>query len=177
MHYHHLFSELARDKLERTWSISKPYCNFSQDISTHCKKTQSDVCSKCEADDVIPRRQVVIGGVFSPVSDTYGKPGLAPAHVRVELVRTACVTSSDWLRVYPWESQQPQWTRTRAVVDQLQCVLDNVYDRVAKGNHLTEIVNHGGMSHHYVSRCSEHVRLIAGLVFRSDGFFLDTLLV
>ncbi|THD21144.1 Nicotinamide mononucleotide adenylyltransferase [Fasciola hepatica] len=143
-----LLLELARDKLERSWSISKAHWNSSSaerstDITNQTTGPNMNVCSKCEADDVIPRRQVVVGGVFSPVSDAYNKAGLAPAHIRVELVRTACVTASDWLRVNPWESQQSQWTRTRAVLDQLQSVLDTVYDQMTKTNSTTGITNQG----------------------------------
>lgn len=140
--------ELARDKLDRTWSISKARCNssprdLSADVNNQLTDPSENICSKCDADDVIPRRQVVIGGVFSPVSDAYNKAGLAPADIRVELVRTACVTASDWLRVNPWESQQTQWTRTRVVMDQLQSVLDAVYDQRAKSNQTSETTNRG----------------------------------
>ncbi|CAN6641262.1 nicotinamide/nicotinic acid mononucleotide adenylyltransferase 2 [Trichomonascus vanleenenianus] len=59
----------------------------------------------------------VIGGYYSPVSDNYKKPGLAPAHHRVRMCELACERTSSWLMVDAWESLQPQYTRTALVLD------------------------------------------------------------
>ncbi|KAI1882980.1 hypothetical protein AGOR_G00240470 [Albula goreensis] len=53
----------------------------------------------------------VVGGIVSPVSDVYGKQGLAPARHRVAMARLA-LRSSDWVTVDDWESKQPDWTAT-----------------------------------------------------------------
>lgn len=53
----------------------------------------------------------VVGGILSPVSDVYGKQGLAPARHRVTMARLA-LSSSDWVRVDDWESKQADWTET-----------------------------------------------------------------
>lgn len=53
----------------------------------------------------------VLGGIISPVSDSYGKQGLAPAKHRTAMAKLALQTS-DWIRVDEWESQQPDWTET-----------------------------------------------------------------
>lgn len=53
----------------------------------------------------------VLGGIVSPVSDSYGKQGLAPAKHRIAMAKLALQTS-DWIRVDEWESQQPDWTET-----------------------------------------------------------------
>ncbi|XP_048845310.1 nicotinamide/nicotinic acid mononucleotide adenylyltransferase 3 [Brienomyrus brachyistius] len=53
----------------------------------------------------------VVGGIVSPVSDSYGKRGLVPAHHRVAMARLA-LHSSDWVTVDDWESRQPDWTET-----------------------------------------------------------------
>ncbi|KAG7457061.1 hypothetical protein MATL_G00242550 [Megalops atlanticus] len=53
----------------------------------------------------------VVGGIVSPVSDVYGKQGLAPARHRVAMARLA-LRSSDWITVDDWESQQADWTET-----------------------------------------------------------------
>lgn len=53
----------------------------------------------------------VLGGIISPVSDSYGKQGLAPAKHRIAMAKLALQTS-EWIRVDEWESQQPDWTET-----------------------------------------------------------------
>jgi len=63
----------------------------------------------------VPKLQV-IGGILSPVSDGYGKKGLAPAADRVEMCRLA-VHDSDWIFADEWEAVQPKWMRTRLVLE------------------------------------------------------------
>ncbi|XP_029930579.1 nicotinamide/nicotinic acid mononucleotide adenylyltransferase 3 [Myripristis murdjan] len=53
----------------------------------------------------------VVGGIVSPVSDGYGKQGLALAKHRIAMAKLA-LQSSDWVTVDEWESQQPDWTET-----------------------------------------------------------------
>lgn len=59
----------------------------------------------------------VIGGFYSPVNDTYQKPGLAPAHHRVRMCELGCERTSSWLMVDAWESLQSTYTRTAKVLD------------------------------------------------------------
>ncbi|SCU97049.1 LAME_0F18338g1_1 [Lachancea meyersii CBS 8951] len=59
----------------------------------------------------------VVGGYYSPVSDNYQKPGLAPARHRVRMCELACERTSSWLMVDAWESLQPSYTRTAKVLD------------------------------------------------------------
>ena len=59
-----------------------------------------------------------VAGVISPVSDHYGKAGLAHAVHRVEMCRLA-TKDSDWITVDPWESQQGQYTNTVPVLEKL----------------------------------------------------------
>ena len=59
----------------------------------------------------------VVGGYYSPVNDTYQKPGLAPSHHRVRMCELACERTSSWLMVDAWESLQPSYTRTAKVLD------------------------------------------------------------
>ncbi|XP_029473262.1 nicotinamide/nicotinic acid mononucleotide adenylyltransferase 3 [Rhinatrema bivittatum] len=60
-------------------------------------------------------RYQIIEGIISPVSDTYGKKGLASAKHRVAMAQLALETS-DWIRVDPWESDQDGWTETVKVL-------------------------------------------------------------
>lgn len=57
----------------------------------------------------------VIGGIISPVNDNYKKKDLVAAQHRVAMVQLALQTS-DWIRVDPWESEQPQWIETVKVL-------------------------------------------------------------
>lgn len=53
----------------------------------------------------------MVGGIVSPVSDSYGKQGLVLAKHRVAMAELA-LQSSNWVTVDEWESQQPDWTET-----------------------------------------------------------------
>uniref|UniRef100_G3NA40 Nicotinamide/nicotinic acid mononucleotide adenylyltransferase 2 n=1 Tax=Gasterosteus aculeatus TaxID=69293 RepID=G3NA40_GASAC len=61
-------------------------------------------------------RFIVIGGIISPVHDSYGKPGLVPSRHRLTMCQLA-VQSSDWIRVDPWESYQDTWQTTCSVLE------------------------------------------------------------
>lgn len=52
-----------------------------------------------------------MGGIVSPVGDSYGKQGLVLAKHRVAMAELA-LQSSNWVTVDGWESQQPDWTET-----------------------------------------------------------------
>lgn len=53
----------------------------------------------------------VVGGIVSPVSDSYGKQGLTLAKHRIAMAKMA-LQSSNWVKVDEWESQQADWTET-----------------------------------------------------------------
>ncbi|KAF8678220.1 Cytidylyltransferase-like [Rhizoctonia solani] len=59
----------------------------------------------------------IIGGYYSPVSDQYNKPGLAPAVHRVRMCELAVDQTSNWLMVDPWEASQPEYQRTAVVLE------------------------------------------------------------
>ncbi|KAI7866055.1 hypothetical protein BDF14DRAFT_1985495 [Spinellus fusiger] len=59
----------------------------------------------------------VLAGYYSPVSDAYRKEGLAKAEHRVAMCRLAVESTSDYLMVDSWESQQPTYQRTAVVLD------------------------------------------------------------
>jgi nicotinamide mononucleotide adenylyltransferase len=58
----------------------------------------------------------IVGGYFSPVSDAYAKPGLAPWYHRVDMCSLA-VRDSSWIMVDSWEPSQPTYVRTARVLD------------------------------------------------------------
>ncbi|XP_029381417.1 nicotinamide/nicotinic acid mononucleotide adenylyltransferase 2 [Echeneis naucrates] len=78
-------------------------------------------------------RFIVIGGIISPVHDSYGKPGLVPSRHRLTMCQLA-VQSSDWIRVDPWECYQDTWQPTCSVLEHHRdlmkrvtgCILSNV---------------------------------------------------
>ncbi|ROT37167.1 nicotinamide mononucleotide adenylyltransferase [Sodiomyces alkalinus F11] len=59
----------------------------------------------------------VVGAYLSPVSDAYGKRGLARAHHRVEMCELAVKHARQPLMVDPWEAQQASYVPTAKVLD------------------------------------------------------------
>jgi nicotinamide mononucleotide adenylyltransferase len=57
----------------------------------------------------------IIGGYFSPVSDAYGKAGLAKAIHRVHMTKLA-VNDNNYINVDPWEALQSTYIRTAKVM-------------------------------------------------------------
>uniref|UniRef100_A0A670HLK8 Nicotinamide/nicotinic acid mononucleotide adenylyltransferase 2 n=1 Tax=Podarcis muralis TaxID=64176 RepID=A0A670HLK8_PODMU len=78
-------------------------------------------------------RFIVIGGIVSPVHDSYGKQGLVSSRHRLTMCQLA-VQSSDWIRVDPWECYQDTWQTTCSVLEHHRdlmkrvtgCILSNV---------------------------------------------------
>uniref|UniRef100_A0A3B4WLM0 Nicotinamide/nicotinic acid mononucleotide adenylyltransferase 2 n=1 Tax=Seriola lalandi dorsalis TaxID=1841481 RepID=A0A3B4WLM0_SERLL len=67
-------------------------------------------------------RFIVIGGIISPVHDSYGKPGLVSSRHRLTMCQLA-VQSSDWIRVDPWECYQDTWQTTCSVLEHHQSII------------------------------------------------------
>ncbi|OCT82800.1 hypothetical protein XELAEV_18025334mg [Xenopus laevis] len=59
---------------------------------------------------------IVIGGIISPVHDSYGKQGLVSSRHRLTMCQLA-VQNSDWIRVDPWECYQDTWQTTCSVLE------------------------------------------------------------
>ncbi|XP_050100171.1 nicotinamide/nicotinic acid mononucleotide adenylyltransferase 3 isoform X1 [Anopheles aquasalis] len=57
----------------------------------------------------------VVGGIVSPVHDSYAKKGLVSATHRCAMIKIG-LKSSEWIRLSDWETQQEEWTRTRQVL-------------------------------------------------------------
>ncbi|KAK2489837.1 hypothetical protein MC885_011820, partial [Smutsia gigantea] len=78
-------------------------------------------------------RFIVIGGIVSPVHDSYGKQGLVSSRHRLIMCQLA-VQNSDWIRVDPWECYQDTWQTTCSVLGHHRdlmkrvtgCILSNV---------------------------------------------------
>uniref|UniRef100_A0A8C5QJM3 Nicotinamide/nicotinic acid mononucleotide adenylyltransferase 2 n=1 Tax=Leptobrachium leishanense TaxID=445787 RepID=A0A8C5QJM3_9ANUR len=78
-------------------------------------------------------RFIVIGGIISPVHDSYGKQGLVLSRHRLNMCQLA-VQNSDWIRVDPWECYQDTWQTTCSVLEHHRdlmkrvtgCILSNV---------------------------------------------------
>ncbi|CAL8073924.1 unnamed protein product [Calicophoron daubneyi] len=134
--------ELARDKVNHMWSVPSKTCsNASFEelttpaiVSSNSPSSTTDLLTSLNlawnlSKSEVPRQQIVVGGILSPVSDAYAKPGLAPASVRVELAQLAC-TTSDWVAVDDWESKQTIHSRTRVVMDRIQEKVDQLCQRL-----------------------------------------------
>ncbi|KAK2947656.1 putative Nicotinamide/nicotinic acid mononucleotide adenylyltransferase [Blattamonas nauphoetae] len=64
----------------------------------------------------------VIGGILSPVSCHYGKPGLLSEEHRLQMCRAATSTS-DWIDVDSWESEQSSYKRTAETLESVKARL------------------------------------------------------
>lgn len=62
----------------------------------------------------------IMGGFFSPVSDSYLKPGLVVGRHRVRMCELACERTSNWLMVDAWEVLQADYTATALVLDHFE---------------------------------------------------------
>uniref|UniRef100_A0A0X3P473 Nicotinamide mononucleotide adenylyltransferase 1 n=1 Tax=Schistocephalus solidus TaxID=70667 RepID=A0A0X3P473_SCHSO len=112
--------ELARDAIEKTWSFPSQ-SSSGEAGSTSSGEPLDPARELCQAYlTQSPRRQTVVAGILSPVSDAYAKPGLAPVESRCRLARLACATTSDWLAVDTWEASQSDWSPTRLVFEHIQ---------------------------------------------------------
>jgi len=58
----------------------------------------------------------VLEGILSPVSNSYGKPGLVEAKHRIEMLEAA-IPNDPWRRADSWEASQTSWTRTKLVLE------------------------------------------------------------
>ncbi|XP_076461440.1 nicotinamide/nicotinic acid mononucleotide adenylyltransferase 3-like isoform X2 [Babylonia areolata] len=69
----------------------------------------------------------VVGGIISPVSDSYKKKDLAPAKDRCNMLRQALKTS-DWVKLDSWECEQPTWLETEKVLRHHQAAIESQYN-------------------------------------------------
>lgn len=71
------------------------------------------IVAEIARDDFNQREECeVIGGIISPVHDSYRKPDLVASHHRCAMVKISLQTS-DWIRLSDWEcNEQKDWTRT-----------------------------------------------------------------
>lgn len=83
------------------------------------------ILAEIAKDHYAERGITVIGGIVSPVHDSYGKKGLVPQTHRLAMIKLALQTSS-WIRISDWECQQPEWTRTRNTLQYHQNYLNSL---------------------------------------------------
>jgi nicotinamide mononucleotide adenylyltransferase len=81
------------------------------------------------AEDYLKERNEyeLLAGYYSPVSDAYGKEGLAEAMHRVKMCQLAVESTSDWLMVDSWESRQERYQRTAVVLDHFDHQLNDLH--------------------------------------------------
>lgn len=74
----------------------------------------------------------IIGGIISPVHDSFPKSELALGKHRLAMIKLGLQTS-DWIRLSDWEVQQDEWSTTRQVLQYHQNYI-NSYLMDLKGN-------------------------------------------
>eukprot|EP00108_Taenia_solium_P012446 TsM_000898700 transcript=TsM_000898700 gene=TsM_000898700 len=119
--------ELARDAVEKTWSFQQQHQKQKSSRTDNDEGRRTKKGYSLPSQHLLkPRRQVVVVGVLSPVSDAYAKAGLASAASRCRLARLACATTSDWLAVDSWEASRCHWTPTRRVLERIQARMHRI---------------------------------------------------
>lgn len=112
----------------------------------------------------------VLGGILSPVSDSYGKQGLVPAKHRVAMAKLALQTS-DWIRVDEWESRQPDWTET---VVTMRYHFDRIVQKYQNSTITHKLVNENITA---TSNPPVQLKLLCGAdfleSFKTPGLWLD----
>ena len=83
-------------------------------------------------------------GVLSPVNDKYPKPGLLKSHHRVKMCRLATI-GSDWIKVWDYEANQPEWTRTALVIAELEKEQKDAKVMLVAGADMLESFNVSGL--------------------------------
>uniref|UniRef100_A0A915EY28 Cytidyltransferase-like domain-containing protein n=1 Tax=Echinococcus canadensis TaxID=519352 RepID=A0A915EY28_9CEST len=120
--------ELARDAVEKTWSFQQQHHQQKLPQTDDGEGLRKEKGNSLPSQHLLkPRRQVVVVGILSPVSDAYAKEGLASAASRCRLARLACATTSDWLAVDSWEASRTQWTPTRYVLERIQARMHRIF--------------------------------------------------
>ncbi|KPI89083.1 hypothetical protein ABL78_1819 [Leptomonas seymouri] len=112
-------------------------CGSFNPIHSAHFKLYSAAKTALEADNT----HTVLGGFVSPVSDAYGKPGLKSAAQRVRIVEDA-VRGHMELNLDTWECQQPTYTRTFYVLQQLEQHVDAWYTQ-HEPNEMNELKTYG----------------------------------
>lgn len=83
------------------------------------------IIAEIAKDHLTERGIGVVGGIVSPVHDSYGKKGLVSQTHRLTMIKLALQTSS-WIRISDWECQQESWTRTRNTLQYHQNYLNSL---------------------------------------------------
>ncbi|KAL1956623.1 hypothetical protein VTO42DRAFT_6970 [Malbranchea cinnamomea] len=76
----------------------------------------------------------LIGGYLSPVSDAYGKAGLASASHRIAMCQLAVDVTSDWLMIDPWEPMQKEYIPTAKVLDHFDREINEIRGGIDAGD-------------------------------------------
>lgn len=90
----------------------------------------------------------VVGGIVSPVHDSYGKESLVSSSHRTAMLRLGLETS-DWIKVSDWETQQDDWTRTKHVLQY-------------HSNKLNATADQNGNSEAVTQNSKIHLKLLCG---------------
>jgi len=87
----------------------------------------------------------VVGGFLSPVSDGYKKKGLLPTLHRVPMCKLS-IKDSDWIDVDTWEAEEPEWTRTKVVLETIEERVNKkeIRDKYTNGRKIKVMMVSGG---------------------------------
>ncbi|XP_035015999.1 nicotinamide/nicotinic acid mononucleotide adenylyltransferase 1-like [Hippoglossus stenolepis] len=96
----------------------------------------------------------VVSGIISPVGDGNKKKGLIEASHRLEMARLA-TENPNWITVDSWESLQPEWVETVAVIR-------HHYEKLLETQHNCDEMDTYEASSHQKRRDGPQVMLLCG---------------
>lgn len=67
---------------------------------------------------------IVVGGVISPVHDSYSRKELTSSAHRLAMLKSA-LQNNDWIRLSSWESRQNEWCKTKISLQHHQNLLNS----------------------------------------------------
>lgn len=81
----------------------------------------------------------VVGGILSPVHDSYRKKDLISSRFRIQMAKIA-LKNSDWIRLSDWECQQEDWTRTRLTLQYHQNYVNSYSHLSIMDNNVNDLI-------------------------------------
>lgn len=72
---------------------------------------------------------IVVGGVISPVHESYSRKELTSSSHRLAMLRLA-LENNDWIRLSSWECRQNSWSKTKISLQHHQNLLNSILSEV-----------------------------------------------
>ncbi|XP_039291258.1 nicotinamide/nicotinic acid mononucleotide adenylyltransferase 1 isoform X1 [Nilaparvata lugens] len=109
----------------------------------------------------------VIGGLVSPVHDSYGKKELVQSTHRCAMLRLA-LRNSEWIQLSDWECNQESWMTTIQVLQYHQDKLNSAVKGIRNRNECEENDNECDWLRNITQHCSNNEKIVIKLLCGAD---------